>query len=149
MFGFFKKETPVEPKEIHTIEVPVPCTCKDDLQKLVADQARLTAENARLEDQRLKAVKDLKETKQDHKIVVEDIKHMQRMLDEKNQLELEKKIFEAEKEANKEIDGIRKTYASKLENELLEERKKMQSFMEKVMAALPNVNVQLGQKDKE
>ena len=85
----------------------------------------------------------LEKAKLEHKMQVEDIKHMQKMLDEKNALNNERNVFEAERKAEAQIVEIRKTYAIKLETELNEERKKMQDVMNKVMEALPNVNVKM------
>ena len=68
---------------------------------------------------------------------------LQKMLDEKAELELDKKIFAAEKTADAEIVKIRKEYAVKIESELKTERNKMQEFMTQVMASLPNVNLKL------
>jgi chromosome segregation ATPase len=129
-------------KEV-TVEVTKPCDCHEELQKLVGDEAKLRKTISGLESETSKAKTELAETKLEHKITVEDIKHMQKLLDEKNELELSKKVFEAEKLADKEVTKIRTEYAKKLENELTVERKKMQEFMERVMDALPNVNVKL------
>lgn len=136
-----KLKKQLEAKKV--VKASVECDCRDKLQDLVKNEAALRKEISDLEKQERKARADLEKTKLDHKITIEDIKHMQKMLDEKNGLELEKKSFEAEKNANKEIEKIRVEYAKKLENELMVERKKMQEFMERVMDALPNVNVKL------
>jgi hypothetical protein len=135
MFGFKNRQAEIEPK--------VTCDCADKLQELVKNEAGLRKEISELEKATRKAREELEKTKLDHKITVEDIKHMQKMLDEKNALELDRKSFDAEKNANKEIENIRREYAEKLEKELLVERKKMQDFMERVMDALPNVNVKM------
>ena len=136
-----KLQKQLEAKKV--VKANVECGCRDKLQDLVKNEAALRTEISTLEKQARKAREDLEKTKLDHKMTLEDIKHMQKMLDEKNGLELDKKSFEAEKNANKEIEKIRKEYAVKLETELMGERKKMQEFMERVMDALPNVNVKL------
>lgn len=133
-------------KEPEVIEVPVACDCREKLEGLVSNEAELRKEIARLTKLKDKATEDLKTAELDYKIKIEDIKHMQKMLDEKNALEVDRKTFEAEKAAQAEIKKIRNEYAEKLEKELMEERKKMQAVMERVMAALPNVNVKLGGK---
>jgi len=159
MFGRFKKNWPAERTELlnkiaqlskegkpETIHVDVPCTCKDDLAEIIKDKATLSKEITALEKERLTAVRKLKEKELEHKIVVEDIEHMQKILDEKNALEVDRKIFEGEKAADAEIKKIRLEYSNKLEKELMVERGKMQEFMQKVMEALPNVNVKLSGK---
>lgn len=133
-------------KEKKTVTASAECDCRDKLQDLVKNEAGLRKEIAELEKTSRKAKESLADTKLEHKIAIEDIKHMQKMIDEKNALELEKKIFEAQKEAEVDINNIRKEYAQKLEKELTVERTKMQEFMTQVMNALPNVNVKLGGK---
>jgi hypothetical protein len=133
-------------KEKKTVTASAECDCREKLQALVKDEAALRKEISDLGKEKRKAVEQLEKAKLDHKITIEDIKHMQKMLDEKNELALDRKVFEAEKKCETEIKAIRKEYADKLEKELTVERTKMQSFMERVMEALPNVNVKLGGK---
>lgn len=155
MFGFVsrgayeelqEKLKLAEKKCKETVEVGIECDCKSTLADMIKDKAGLSNDITALEKERLTAVRKLKEKELEHKIVVEDIKHMQKMLDEKNELALDRKVFEAEKACESEIKAIRKEYADKLEKELTVERTKMQAFMERVMEALPNVNVKLGGK---
>jgi chromosome segregation ATPase len=165
MFGWFKKgsqevelvkanaelegkiaDLKAKLKEKKTVTASAECDCRDKLQDLVKNEAGLRKEIADLEKEKRKAKEELATTKLDHKMTIEDIKHMQKMLDEKNELALDRKVFEAEKACETEIKAIRKEYADKLEKELTVERTKMQAFMERVMEALPNVNVKLGGK---
>lgn len=146
MFKIFRKKPVVEETpevKTVTVEVTKPCECHKELQKLVKDEANLRTEISSLKKEESKARKSLEVAKLDHKITIEDIKHMQKMLDEKNELALERKTFEAEKVCEQEIKKIRKEYSDKLEKELTVEREKMQAFMSKVMEALPNVNVKM------
>jgi hypothetical protein len=136
----------VEYKEVEkptVVEVPVGCDCQAEMQKLVKNEAELRNRiNSHEESLRIKK-EELADANLAHKTAVEDTKHMQKKIDEQNELKLERAVFEAEVQANKDIDAIRKEYAKKLETELLAERKTMQDFMQKVMQALPNVNASL------
>jgi hypothetical protein len=132
------------------IQVPVvDCDCKTKQVEMLQDHERLSNEVTNLKKQKTRAEESLAKAELEYKMTIEDIRHMQKMLDEKSKLGRDRVIFEAEKKANTEIESIRKEYSDKMEKELLEERKKMQEFMQQVMAALPNVNVQLGQKQEE
>ena len=129
---------------IEKVEIPVQCSCAKDLQELVSNEADLRRSITSLEKKEKTAKENLANAELQHKISVEDIQHMHKILDDETALKTERMVFDAEKAAEKEIVAIRKIYAEKLEKELTEERKKMQEFMSKVMAALPNVNVQMG-----
>lgn len=140
---FLIREVIKEVPSTKTVQVEVPCDCHKKITEVYNDLGNTQKELARLLKEKTKAVEDLEKVKLEHKMTLEDIKHMQKMLDEKNALELDRKIFEGEKKAEEEIKAIRKEYSDKLEKELMEERKKMQEFMQKVMEALPNVNVRI------
>jgi len=130
-------------KQPETIEVPVQCTCAKDLEKLVGSEAKLRKEIANLQEDRDNTHKQLKDAQLQYKHTIEDIKHQQALIIEKNALKMERNQFEAEQSAQAEIKQIRADYAKKLEDELADQRKQMQQFMQRVMDALPNVNVRL------
>ena len=121
-------------------------------EKLLAEQAlsnaRIAAAEANSGLQR-KADEELAKTKFEHKKTVENIKHLQAMLDEKASLEKERAIFDAQKAADTEIIGIRKEYSDKLETDLKSKDDELSKFMNRVMENLPNVNVQLGKSSSE
>lgn len=125
------------------VEVPVGCDCQAEMQKLVKNEGELRNRIATHENNLAKKKEELADANLAHKTATEDIEHMQKKIDEQNELKLERAVFEAEKEADRKVVEIRAIYADKLEKELLSERKTMQEFMQKVMAALPNVNAQL------
>lgn len=144
MFWSKAKTKPVEkPCDQHEITVPVVCDCKARQEQYIKDVDRLTAEITKLQSEKILAQEQLEKAKLDHKITVEDIKHMQKMLDEKNKLELDRKVFEAEKKASEKIDKIKDEYKDKLEKDLMERQKEITQLYEKIMEALPNVNVSL------
>lgn len=146
-------------KKTTTVEVPQ-CDCAEKLKDLVANEAdlrksitSLKKEKEKIQDEADRQLRLTKEAMEDaklqHKIAIEDIKHMHKKLEEQQALANERAIFDAEKKAEGEVKEIRRTYAEKLEKELLAERNKMQDFMQRVMDALPNVNVRLGQREKD
>ena len=142
----FMEQADVKAVEPQVIEVPVVCTCATKLEKLVSNEAELRDSIDSLEKKEKQAKKNLANAELAHKISVEDIQHMHKILDDETSLKNDRMIFDAEKAATTQVNQIRKEYAIKLEKELMEERKKMQEFMAKVMEALPNVNVKLNQK---
>jgi DNA repair exonuclease SbcCD ATPase subunit len=145
MFWIFKK------KEVVATVVPViECDCKEKQQEYNTEigelkKAKSKAEKdlEQLQKDLTKAKADVKEAQHDKKLEIENIKHMQKMLDEKNALEVEKKIFEGEKLANEKVEKIKDEVRERLEKDLKEERKEMAAVMTKVMDALPNVNARL------
>jgi len=153
LFNAFFGVVAVEEVEVTVekmVNVPVVCDCAQKLTALVNDEADLRLEINQLEKSKKKAVEELCNLKLQHKITVEDIKHMQKLLDEENVLKLDRAVFEAEKTAEAEIKGIRKEYAKKLETDLSKQMTKMDETYGKILEALPNVNVQLGKTpDKE
>lgn len=161
IFPWSKKDTLPLPEAPHVKIYPEPCKCLERQAEYIQTVDTLNEEIERLRKEKQVAVEgiqeaknkltdDIREAKESlakadlaHKMKVEDIKHMQKLLDEKNALELEKKIFSAEKAADKEIKAIRLEYTKKLENDLKSQMTKLDSTYTAILDALPNVNVKM------
>ena len=127
------------------VQVQMPeCDCAAKHKQLLQDREELSNEVGNLKRQKQRAEESLAKAELDFKMKVEDIEHMQKILDERNALANERAIFKAEQEAQKEIKKIRSEYTAKLEEDLKGQQGQVKDMVERIMVALPNVNVELG-----
>ena len=111
----------------------------EDLTKKVED---LTDERIKLKER----VEDLKLAK---KVSEEDIKHMTKMKEERLQIELEKKVMEAEKAKDKAIAAVKDEYRTKLEQNLVEQKDDILKMYSQILERLPDINARLRIDQKE
>jgi hypothetical protein len=127
------------------VQVEMPeCDCTAKHKALLNDQEQLSIEVGNLKRQKSRAEESLAKAELEHKMKVEDIEHMQKMLDEKNSLARDRAVFEAEQNAQTEITKIKNEYTKKLEEDLKGQQGQVKDMVQRVMTALPNVNVELG-----
>lgn len=73
----------------------------------------------------------------------QELKHMIRMKEERNELELEKAKQKIRTETDAEIAKVKDEYRDKLEKRLLEETKTIKSMYSEILARLPNISAKL------
>ena len=94
-----------------------------------------------------KTIRTLKEEidglKSKRKIELEDIKHMVKMREERNEIKFEKLVMDLEKEKFLEIGTVKDTYRDKLEGRLTVELDNMKDMYGQVLERLPNITGKL------
>ena len=123
MFNFFKPSYPIG--------------CVEELE---TELKALRAEKERLEA-------DIRKLKLEYKIKEEDVMHMVKLKEEKNELEFQRKIMKYEADKQKEISIIKREYADKIEKQLQKEAENIKTMYDQILSRLPNVNVMLGNAD--
>lgn len=96
-----------------------------------------------LADEIVELKKKIALLKNDKKIEEEDIKHMVKMAEERNSIELEKKIMQNDKQMAEAIAEVKDTYRDKLEERLQKEVEGIKEMYGQILERLPNTNVRL------
>lgn len=118
MFEFLKN------KEVDNLKSRI--TYLED-KELVAREAKRTAED------------QLAEVKHKTKLEQEDIKHMVKMKEEKQAIELDKKKVELEREHFNKIEVVKDDYRAKLEDLLKNQIKDAKESHQKLMEHMPKI----------
>ena len=120
---------------------------KESLRKEIAnlktelDSSVGEADKAKAE---LRTVKDnLADLKLKKKIEEEDIKHMVKMKEERNEVENEKKLLGMERDKDKAIAEVKDNYRDKLEEFLKTQVKDTKEMYTEILGRLPDVKVKL------
>ena len=116
---------------------------KKKLDKLESDKKELESEVEKLRADVRKAKEDLADTKHKKKMEDEDIKHMVKMSQEKNGIELEKKLAKCESEKQDAIAEVKDKYRDKMEERLQNEVLNIKEMYGQILERLPNVNARL------
>jgi chromosome segregation ATPase len=116
---------------------------REENQVLKGDIVLLKDEIKTLEKDRAELKREIEDLKIKKKISEEDIKHMVRMKEEKNNLEYEKRVAKIEKEKDNEIARVKDEYRDKIEKRLENETKNIKEMYGDILQRLPNVNVRL------
>jgi len=98
-------------------------------------------EGLEMELQGLRKDIDLAENKR--KIEEEDLKHMIKMAEERNEIKLEKKVMENDKQKAKEIADVKDKYRDKLEKRLQTEVDNIKEMYGQILERLPTVTARL------
>lgn len=111
--------------------------------ELKIEIAKLKAEKRTLKDELL----DLKAQK---KIEDEDIKHLVRLTQEKQEVELQKKEMALEKAKNEAIATVKDEYRDKLEINLIAQKDDIKEMYAQILERLPDItsHVEIGGKAK-
>ena len=129
MFEFLKN------KEVDNLKSRI--TYLED-KELVAREAKRTAED------------QLAEVKHKTKLEQEDIKHMVKMKEEKQAIELDKKKVELEREHFNKIEVVKDDYRAKLEDLLKNQIKDAKESHQKLMEHMPKIEAMFSnQPDKK
>lgn len=103
----------------------------------------LTQERNRLERQVADLEKDLETLKHKKKIEEEDIKHMVRLKEERQEVEFQKRVLEIEAEKAQEIAAVKDDYRNKLEVRLQTEVDNIKEMYGQILERLPDVNMRI------
>lgn len=96
-----------------------------------------------LESKRTELTWEVEDLKIKKKTSEEDIKHMVRMKEEKNDLEYQKRLVKIEKEKADAIAKVKDEYRDKMETRLENETKNIKDMYNEILQRLPNINVEL------
>jgi hypothetical protein len=121
-------------------------------------KAALKTEIKELEEKLEASVKDASQTRTELRIVTdqladlklkkkieeEDIKHMVKMKEERNEVENEKKLLEMEREKDKAIADAKDKFRDKLESFLQEQVKDTKDMYGEILQRLPDVTAHFG-----
>lgn len=111
----------------------------DKVDKMTGELDDLTVERRNLKDE----IEGLKIKK---KISEEDIKHMVKMREEKQDLEFQKREVALEKETQAKLHEISNTYRDKTEVQLERESSVMKEMYGQILERLPNISAKLNVK---
>ena len=103
----------------------------------------LTEENIRLKKEILDKEIQLDRLEERKKTEEQELKHMIRMKEERNELELEKAKAKIQADANKEVAKVKDQYRDKLEERLMAERDNIEKMCSQILDRLPNVTARL------
>jgi len=105
--------------------------------------ARLNREIEELRAKELELKSRVEHLKLEKKTSEEDIKHMVRMKEERQELEYQKRVVELEGKTAKEIEAVKNEYRDKLENELNRQINEAKEMYADLLKRLPDINVKL------
>lgn len=81
------------------------------------------------------------------KIEDEDIKHMVKLKEERQEVKFQKKELEMEKDKADEIAKVKDGYRDKTEEQLQKRNDELKEMYGEILARLPNINVKMNGKD--
>lgn len=125
---------------------------KEEFKKLEDDFETASVENRKVESLRedVRQLKDeIAELKTTKKMETREIEHLVKIKEEKLSIEHEKKRVELTTEYQKKEMEMQTQYHDKVVKQIVDFNKRQDVFFAGVMERLPNVNVQLGQKEKK
>ena len=102
-------------------------------------EAHLTARK-KLEDDVIRLEKDISKLKSLKKVEEEELKHMMKILKERDEIALEKKIMANDKSKAKAIADVKDTYRDKMEERLETEVQSIKEMYSQILERLPNVS---------
>ncbi len=102
-----------------------------------------------LKDERDKLKEDVADLKLKKKIEDEDIKHMIKMREEAQELELKGKTLDLEKDKAEAIAKVKDDYQKKVETNLEKELGKMDGMYKELLNRLPDISVMLGDRKEK
>ena len=106
----------------------------------------LKAAKKALEREKLSLTEEVAQLKLKKKIEDEDIKHMVKLKEERQEVECQKKELTMEKEKSDAIAEIKDQYRDKTEGQLEKRGTEIKEMYGEILARLPNINVGLGGK---
>lgn len=107
------------------------------------EDLKIQTDARKLESEIVELKKSIALLKNDKKIEEEDIKHMVKMAEERNGIELEKKIMANDKSKAEAIADVKDTYRDKLEERLQKEVEGIKEMYGQILERLPNVTAKL------
>jgi hypothetical protein len=96
-----------------------------------------------LNDEKQALKNELSDLKQQKKNEEEDIKHMAKIVEEGNEIKVEKKMLELDREQAAEIAKVKDEYQGKVEADLKDQIERMTKMYSEILDRLPNVGVKL------
>lgn len=112
---------------------------QNEVEGLEKEIESLKAKEFSAREDKRKAEDDLAKVKHEKKLETEDIKHMIKMKEEKNALELEKKKVDVEREYFNKIEAVKDDYRTKLEDLLKNQIKDGKESHDKLMEHMPKI----------
>ncbi len=101
---------------------------------------QLKSDKEVLEDNIWELKKEVEQLKLTKKTEEENLKHMIKITEEKNEIRFEKKVILNDKEKWMAIEGIKDTYRDKLETRLNTEVDNIREMYSQILERLPNIN---------
>ena len=132
MFSFMKSKKEALTRELETLQEEIG-SANEKLVDLRTDKRTLEEEVHQL--------------KHEHKLEKENIKHMVKIKEEKNEVELAKKEVALEREKHDEIEKIKDEYRDKLEKFLTKQIADQKDTHEKLMEHMPKIEAMFGNGD--
>ena len=100
------------------------------------DAKELEIKIVRLKSEKLKAVEELEDLKLKKKLELKEVEHLVVMAKEKNEIKYEKKVAELEKEKQKDITAMQKTYYEKQMSDL-------KDMTAQILKRLPDITMEI------
>ena len=110
------------------------------------EDLKIQTDARELESEIIELKKKIELLKNQKKIEEEDIKHMVKMAEERNAINLEKKIMENDKAKASEIAAVKDKYRDKLEERLQKEVEGIKEMYGQILERLPNVSAKFNGK---
>jgi hypothetical protein len=127
MFEFLRKEKAVD-------------STVDDI---INEHDQLKSEVKQLKSERRRLKDELADIKAKHRIEEAQTKHLVKMREEQLNLELQKKVIEAESEKEQRIAAVKDEYRDKMEKQLSKEAQNIKEMYNQILERLPNINAKL------
>ena len=109
---------------------------EEKIDRLEQERLKLKADNEQLADEKRALV-------QGNKLAENEIRHLVKIKEEKNAIELERKMVELEREQQKAIAEVKDKYQDKVEANLNEQLTGMKEMYGQILERLPDVNARL------